>query len=277
MIADPDSEVFAGHLQIEAERRPDGRTSLARQSVRAPFHLSKPYWDGRVLQMRIINATAGILAGDRLELGLRVASGASLLAITPAATRAFMMARGTAECRQRFCVESGAWFESAAEPLFPHRNSDYLQATRLEVGRGGGAWFAEGLAPGRTGRGECWEWRRLRLGLDVVLDGGLVLRERFEGSGADLGALAAFHGMAEAWFGTVIAVSPELDGADGLLEAARALKLPGGRIGVTRLRGDCWVARVVAPGSQALRDSLSSLRSVFSSRLPLLSSDLRQV
>jgi len=75
--------LLRGHLNIEAGLRPDGRTILVRQSFQAPFHLSKPYWDGEVLQVRVVNATAGILSGDRLELRIRVAAGASLAVITP--------------------------------------------------------------------------------------------------------------------------------------------------------------------------------------------------
>src|SRR5580700_10565335 len=117
---------FSGHLHLEAVLRDDGRTALARQSFRAPFHISKPYWDGRVLQVRVINPTAGILAGDRLELTVRAAAGAALLVTTPAAARAFMMRSGvTAECRQNFVVEAGGCLEYAPEPLFPHRDSDY--------------------------------------------------------------------------------------------------------------------------------------------------------
>jgi urease accessory protein len=241
------------------------------------LHLSKPYWDGGVLQVRVVNATAGILEGDRLELGMSVAPGASLLAITPAATRAFMMRRGAAECRQVFTVGARSWLECAPEPLFPHRDSDYAQESRLEVAAGGGAYFVEALAPGRTGRGEVWAWRRLRLTLEVLLGGELVLRERFDGPGADLGAMAAFHGMAEAWIGTAVAVSPNLGGADGLADRVRAIAVPGCRLGLTRLRPDCWLARVVAPGGQALRDSLAALRALYSERLPALASDLRRV
>ena len=126
---------FAGHLHLEAAPRADGRTVLARQSFRAPFHLGKSYWDGDVLQVRVVNATAGILAGDRLELAVRVRPGAALLVLTPAAARAFMMRRGAAECRQAFTVDAGGWLEYAPEPLFPHRDSDYTQTTRLDVGR----------------------------------------------------------------------------------------------------------------------------------------------
>jgi urease accessory protein len=262
---------------VEAARRTDGRTTLARQSHRAPFHLGKPYWDGRVLQMRVINATAGILAGDRLELAAQVGPGAALLVITPSATRAYMMRRGTAECRQEFSVAPGGWLECAPEPLFPHRDSDYAQTTHLDVAAGGGAYFVEALAPGRTGRGEIWAWRRLRLALDVSLGGTLALRERLDGGGHDLEGLAASHGMPEAWFGTVVAVFPGPVDDDGLGARVHALQQPGQCIGATRLRPGAWAVRVVAPGALALRDILAALRELFSSTLPLLRSSLRQV
>lgn len=271
------TQAFAGHLRIEAARRPDGRTALARQSVRAPFHLSKPYWDGSVLQMRVINATAGILAGDRLELAARVGPGAALLVITPSATRAYMMRRGAAGCRQAFSVAAGGWLECAPEPLFPHHDTDYEQATRLDVDAGGGAYFVESLAPGRTGKGESWAWRRMRLTLEVALDGMLLLRERFDGSGAELGALSAFYGMREAWFATVVAVLPPPAEDEGIGSGVRALERPGLWIGATRLGPGCWVVRVAAPGALSLRDTLAALRDVFSSALPRLRSNLRQV
>jgi urease accessory protein len=271
------SKAFAGHLRVEAARRADGRTGLARQSVRAPFHLSKPYWDGSVLQMRVINATAGVLAGDRLEFAARVDPGAALLVITPSATRAYMMGSGAAGCRQVLSVAAGGWLECAPEPLFPHRDTDYDQATRLDVEQGGGAYFVESLAPGRTGKGESWAWRRLRLTLEVSVGGALLLRERFDGSGAELGALSAFHGMTEAWFANVVAVLPPPAGDEGIGPGVRSLERSGLRIGATRLRPGCWAVRVAAPGSQALRDALAALRAVFSSALPHLRSGLRQV
>lgn len=269
--------LFSGHLQLEAEPRPGGRTVLARQSFRAPFHFSKPYWDGGVLQVRIVNATAGILAGDRLELAVRVASGAALLVITPAATRAFMMRGDAAECRQTFAVEAGGWLECAPEPLFPHRDSDYAQTTRLDVAEGGEAYFTEALAPGRTGRGEAWAWRRLQLTLEAAFAGEPVLRERFDGPGAALARPAAFYGLPEAWFGTVLVLTGRIEPGDPLWAKVRALHGGGRWAGVTRLRRGGWIVRVVAPGGQALRDALAELRALFAEKLPALRSDLRRV
>jgi len=267
---------FAGHLHLEAGLR-GGQTTLVRQSFRAPFHISKPYWDGRVLQARIINATAGILAGDRLDLDIRAASGASLLVATPAATRAFVMKGGTAGCTQRFSVEPGAWLEYSPEPLFPHRDTDFTQDTRIDVADGGELCFADALAPGRAGRGEIWAWKRLQITLQVSSAGEVILRERLDGAGPDLGRLAACHGMAEAWFATVVAISPRLEAADLLWARIRALHSPRCRVGVTRLCKTAWLVRVVASGSQSLRDTLGEVRAILGGKLPALQSDLRRV
>ncbi len=268
---------LAGHLHLEAALREDGRTILAYQSFRAPFHLSKPYWDGGVLQVQIVNATAGILAGDRLELAVRVADGAALLVTTPATTRAFMMRSGAAECRQFFSVAAGGWLEYAPEPLCPHRDCDYTQTTRLELAAGAEVFFTDTLAPGRVGRGEAWAWRRLRIQLDVVLDGEPILRERLDGSGADLARTAAFYGAREAWFGTAVIVSPRLAPDDPIWARVRELHGGGRWLGVTRLRRDGWIVRMVAPGGQALRDMLGEIRNLLTHSLKNLKNDRRKL
>ena len=268
---------LVGHLHMEADVDPSGRTFLARQSFRAPFHISKPYWDGSVLQVRVINPTAGILSGDRLDLAVRARAGSRLLVIVPAASRAFMMSRGTAECGQLFAVEDGASLEYAPEPLFPHAGSDYAQVTRLRVAAGGELCYSDALAPGRVGRGEIWAWRRLLLGLELEFGDRRVLRERFEGSGDALRRMAAAYAMPEAWFGTLVAVSRRLTPASPAWDRIRALNGDGRRVGVTCIERGCWVVRLLVPGGLELRESMTAVRSLLSAELPGLASDLRRV
>ena len=266
-----------GHLNLAAAARPGGETYLARQSFRAPFHLSKPYWDGRVLHVQLVNSTAGILAGDELELDLAADSGAALAVTTPAAARAFMMRSGAACCRQRFAVEAGAWLEYAPEALYPHRETDYAQHTRLELAAGAETFFTDQLAPGRVGRGECWAWRRLRIGLDVALDGRLVLREQLDASGTELARLAVFHGLSEAWFGTAVIAAPALAADAPVWEQVRALHRDSCLCGVTALAPGVWIVRLVADGGLALRDTLAALRATFAPVLSGLQADLRKL
>ena len=268
---------FAGHLHLTAARRDDGQTALAAQSFRAPFHVSKPYWDGRVLQVQVVNPTAGILAGDRLELDVRVGAGATLLVTTPAATRAFMMRGGVAECRQQFTVAAGGWLEYAPEPLCPHRECDYTQTTRLDLAEGAEVYYVDALAPGRVGRGERWAWKRLGLSLDVRIAGDPVLRERLEGSGEAMARAGVFHGTADAWMATVVVLTTRIASDDPVWECVRALHGDGRWVGVTRLRRGGWIVRALAPGGQELRDLLRELRRALAERLPPLASDLRKL
>src|SRR5471032_2428195 len=126
---------FSGHLSLRAEARANGRTVLAAQSFRAPFHISKPYWDAdaRTLLVQVVNPTAGILAGDRLESRIAVGADAALLVTTPSASRVFKMKTGTAECHQQFTVAAAGWLEVMPEPLVPHRGCRFHQTTRIEV------------------------------------------------------------------------------------------------------------------------------------------------
>ena len=269
--------MLRGHLHLAAAVRVNGETYLARQSFRAPFHLSKPYWDGRALHVQLVNSTAGILAGDELELDIAAEPGALLAVTTPAAARAFMMQSGAACCRQRFAVGAGAWLEYAPETLYPHCGTDYAQHTRLELAAGASTFFTDQLAPGRVGRGECWAWRRLRIGLEIVHEGRLLLRERLDASGAELARLAAFHGMREAWFGTAVIAAPALAADAPVWEPIRALHRDGCRCGVTALAPGVWIVRLVASGGLALRDTFAALRSTLASALPGLQSDLRKL
>lgn len=266
-----------GFLRMEAAPGPAGRTVLARQAFRAPFHLAKPYWDGRVLQVQVTNPTAGVLAGDRLELNIGVAGGAALLVTTPAATRAFTMDAGTAACRQTFTVADDGWLEYAPEPLCPHAGSSYTQTTRLEVARTGEAYWVETLAPGRVGRGERWAWRRLRLELDVLHDGEPVLHELLDAPGSELARAAAFFGTADGWLATVVILSSRLMADLPVWDRVRALHGAGRWVGVTRLRRGGFIIRAVAPDGQALRDLLTALRGALAEVLPGLQAGLRKL
>ncbi len=265
---------------LRAEARPDGRTVLAGQSFRAPYHLSKPYWDEttRTLLVQVVNPTAGILSGDRLESDIAVDSGAALFVTTPSASRVFKMNEGTAECRQHFAVARGGWLEVMPEPLVPHRGCRYRQVTRIEVAPGGELFFADLLMPGRVGHGEAWEWDRLCLEIDVRLGGELILRERLDQTGAELQAMAKLAGSGPgACFGNGV-----LLGEPGAVDASwpdavAALHDDGLWVGLSRLRRGGWSLKFVAPDGMRLRQGLKDARRILAARFPRLACDPRKL
>lgn len=271
---------FSGQLSLQATARADGRTVLSTQAFRAPYHLSKPYWDEatRTLLVQIVNPTAGILAGDRLESNVAVGPGGAVLLTTPSASRVFKMKAGWAECRQQLKVAAGGWLEVMPEPLVPHRGSRYRQITTIEVEPGGGLFYADVLMPGRVGHGEAWAWENLCLQIDVRLGGELMLRERLEQGGPELQSLAQTAGSgAGACFGTAVLIGEAGENDFAWQAAISALHGNGLWVGLSRLRrGGCSI-KCVASDALRLREALAAIRQILARPYPHLRCDPRKL
>lgn len=254
---------------------------MAAQSFRAPYHVSKPYWDGdaRTLLVQVVNPTAGILAGDRLESEVVVAQNAALLLTTPSASRVFKMKEdGTAQCGQYFAVRTGGWLEVMPEPLVPHRGCSYRQTTRIEVEPGGELFFADLLFPGRVAHGEAWGWKKLSLETEVRLGNELLLRERFEQTGDDLRALAEFAGSGpEACFGNAVLIAPDHESDAAWRAKLTELHCDELWLGVSGLRRGGWSIKFVARDGKRLRRGLREIREVLAARFPRLACDPRKL
>jgi len=302
---------FSGHLRLRAEARENGRTVLAGQSFRAPFHVGKAYWDeeGAALRVQVVNPTAGILEGDKLETEVMVGRGAALLVTTPSASRVFHMRSGEAVASQRFSVEEGGWLEFLPEPLVPHNASSFRQVTEIDVAEGGEIAFADLLMPGRIARGETWAWSRLQLELSVRVGGELILRERLDQSGEEMRALAVLAGVGErksegglksedgrvkgenggeaeggreevaCCFGNVVIVSRALEEGGAWRERVEALHGARAWVGVSALRGNRggWSLKIVAADGAELRRVLGEVRGILAERLPRMRASLRRV
>ncbi|MEO5957867.1 MAG: urease accessory protein UreD [Opitutaceae bacterium] len=272
---------FSGHLRLRAAVRDHRRTVLAAQSFRAPFHLSKPYWDAdaQVLLVQVVNPTAGILAGDKLESEIVVESGAALLVTTPSASRLFQMRGGAAECRQHFQIDAGAWLELMPEPLVPHRGSCYRQITTIDVAAGGGLFCVDQLMPGRVAHQEAWLWERLRLETNIRIGGELILRERFDQSGDELRGLADLAASGPtACFANAFLICPKTPGdTPSWKNQLAALHAGGLWVGVSALRRGGWSLKLVAPDTLQLRQGLRQARRILAAHFPQLSCDPRKL
>jgi urease accessory protein len=270
---------LSGHLRLRGEPREHGRTVVASQSFSAPFHLSKPYWDheARVLLTQVVNSTAGILSGDRLELEISVAPEAAMLATTPSASRIFRMREGSAECRQHFSVEAGGWLEVLPEPLVPHRGSRYRQFTTIDVKPGGGLFFVDQLQPGRIAHGEAFEWTELCLDLKVYFDGELVLRERLEQPAESLRELARFSGGGlTPSFASVVLIAPATDSVADW--QANLVRMHGAGLwcGLSTLRRGGWSLKLIASDPLQLRAGVREVRRILAGYFSRLGCDPRK-
>jgi urease accessory protein len=133
------------------------------------MHISKPVpAEGRTLVVNIVNPTAGLLAGDRVEVGVQVETGARLLLTTPSANRLHRMAAGCAYVKQEFQVSKGAWLEHWPEFFIPQGGGRYSAAKRpFASTRPAELLFLESLAPGRVASGEAFAYERLEFETDL--------------------------------------------------------------------------------------------------------------
>lgn len=267
-------------MDLVAGVSPDGRTVLTAQSFQAPYHLSKPYWDGEagVLHVQVVNPTAGVLAGDALRSSVTVGHDAAVLVSTPSATRIFRMEDGrSASSRQQWKVAAGGWLEVSPEPLVPHRGSRFRQETDLDVAPGGACLLIDQLMPGRLAFGEAWQWSRLTLGLTLRIGERLILRERFDQTGETLRELSEFHGTGPtACFANLLLVLPAPAAAPDWVATIRSLHGPGLWVGVTSLADPAWSLRLVADGPLRMRDALAAIRAELRKAYPRLGCPLRR-
>ena len=249
------------HLECQADCH--GRTFLAKQSFRAPLHLSKPYWDGNYLITNVVNPTAGLFAGDHVEVMVRVCSGARAVLTTPSATRVFrakhLMQR--AEIGQTIVVEGRGRLDVCPDILIAHGGARYCQATRIEVHAEGELFFTEMLAPGRTASGEAFAYEQLEFSTNLVVKDQLVVRERYSLTTSSEGLQSMRKRFPRAYYASSLVVSPSTD-----------LKFL--QMGVERLNGAAVMAgasqptenvtaiKVVAADSMSLRAAVFKVRAL---------------
>ncbi len=271
--------MLSGHFHIACTVDHDGVTRIGRQDVSSPFHLSKPYWDGRVLLVQCVNATAGVFAGDTLALSVDVDKGASVLLTSPSASRIHTMKSGIATLEQRFAVADGAWLEVMPELFIPQAGSRYRQTTRIDVEKGGRLFFVETLAPGRVARGETFAFSDVAWETDIYVGGEHIFRERYALS-PENGSLWSLKVLHEASYLATCCVvtSAEDRGRRPRLQAIlEGAGLEGVLGGATAIEEGVWVVRMLAKDSPSLRTALKSLRTALVEELPGLASDARKL
>ncbi|HMP74095.1 MAG TPA: urease accessory protein UreD [Kiritimatiellia bacterium] len=268
-----------GHFHIACGVDPNGRTHLTHREINAPFHLSRPYWDGHALIVQAVHVAAGVFAGDTLSLRARVPSRARLLLTSPSAQRIHTMPAGIAATAQEFHIESEGWLETWPEWFIPQRDCHHRQTTHIHVAGGGEAYLVETLTPGRTAHGEWFDFRRLEWETLLHYDGHLVVCERASLTGPQCRDRLRLPGSSHrpgAYYAVIHIVTPRnLPLRD--LQTALHTSSPDAWTGLTRLHDHVYAVRILTPGSQALRNALAHVRNLFQTHLPPLQANPRKL
>lgn len=250
-------------MRIECRVDAARRTFLAKQAFRAPVHLSKPHWDGNHLIVNVVNPTAGLFDGDRVEISVRVGQGASTVLTSPSAARVFR-ARDSiskAQVSQSFVVEGGGRLDVFPEMLIPHAGARYMQSTRIEVQTGGELLFTEVIAPGRTASGEAFDYDQLEFDLDLVVAGELVVREHYRLAPRAGGVEAIRRNFPNAYCASAFIVSRRAVD-DSLQRAVGALRTTRVLAGASHPTKEVCAIKLVAADSLSARAAVAEIRAL---------------
>jgi urease accessory protein len=231
------------------------------------MHISKPYLESGVLVVNVINPTAGLLSGDRIESRVVVESGARLLLSTPSASRAHCMPEGWASIQQEYAVQAGASLENWPELLIPQGGARYRQHTTLRVEQGGELMFWELLAPGRVASGEVFKFIELDWRTELYLAHKLVLRERYRLVPGEPNIEAWRSEFPTGYYASAIILNPRLSQESQVWQSIHHLHSEDAWVGCSSFSEHGWTIRVLARNSVALRRTIAAIRTLLYSAL----------
>ncbi len=119
------------------------------------------------------NISGGVLGGDSLALNVQIAAGAYAQLTSTSATRLYRCSPQAATSTQTNIVQvqDDGLLEYLPDPLIPFAGARYRQRTQIELAPGAGLFWWETVAPGRTARGELFDYELVDISLAISAQG----------------------------------------------------------------------------------------------------------
>lgn len=216
---------------------------------------------GDPVQAAIVTTSGGLVAGDRLDIAVRVDRGATAHVTASAAEKIYRSTGATTAIRQSLSIGDGGALEFLPPETILFDGARLWRETAVELGAGAAFLGGDIVVFGRRARGERFAHGFLREVWEVRREGRLVWGDALHLDG-DIAAIiaepACFEGAAG--FATMI-LAPGARDWRGFLDGARAIQgsAPQGvTAGVTVVAG-LIVARWLAADAARLRQAYADL------------------
>lgn len=159
-------------LRLSTKRNAQHNTVLGDYFVSPPFKVATlpayddPWQNG--LNAMQMSSSPGLLAGDRLNIDIRLAQGTALSLNTQAFTRVQAMHEGQfAEQITQICLEPESRLFYLPHPLVLHEGSSFKQKTVIEMSERSELIYGEIVAIGRVLNGERFAFRQFSSHLKI--------------------------------------------------------------------------------------------------------------
>jgi len=250
-------------------RQSGGLTRLTHLYQRDPLRVLFPTpASGDPTLAVIVTTSGGLVAGDRLDIAVKVEPGAAAHVTASAAEKVYRSTGPTTTINQSLTVEPGATLEFLPPETILFDSARLRRETVVELGRGGAFLGGDIIVFGRRARGERFTDGFLREVWEVRRGGELIWGDALHLEG-DVARIvdnpACFAGAAA--FATMI-LSPAGQNPRMFLDCARAVQSAGAtvglRAGVTAVE-DLVVARWLAADASLLKRAYAGLACHFRS------------
>lgn len=151
------------HGRLKLIFRVSGEKTVLRDGAwAAPLKIAKPFYLERSGEafIYLLNPTGGMVRGDSHILEVSLEAGAEVFLTTQAATKIYKTPGGGVEQKCTFQVGEEALLEYFPDPVIPFAGSRFNGETEVLLSAGATVFLGEILAPGRTQRGEIFQFDR---------------------------------------------------------------------------------------------------------------------
>lgn len=175
---------WVAHLQLGYQQRGD-KTRLVHSKREGPLAVQRAFYpEGDVCHTYLLHPPGGVVAGDELNIDLRVEEDARVLLTTPGATKFYRSTGPQASVRQSLHISPGASLEwmPLENIFFPETRSRIITEVHLQSGSQFIGWEINCF--GRPSKAERFEQGELTSEMRIFRDSSPVLFDRFATSGA---------------------------------------------------------------------------------------------
>ncbi|MBD3917844.1 urease accessory protein UreD [Paenibacillus sp. PR3] len=162
-----DAALGLTRLQASFEHHGD-RTVMTSKYHTAPLKIAKAFPIGAGLGVIVMDVSPGLLDGDRYELEWHCGSNSRLFVTNQSYTKVHPAGeKGGAALKQSFMLKEGAVVEHMPEPIMLYRSAALRSETDVRLAPGSLWVQADVWCPGRTLRGEAFQYERFDSRLTV--------------------------------------------------------------------------------------------------------------
>ncbi|WP_026326504.1 urease accessory protein UreD [Paenibacillus ginsengihumi] len=176
-----------------------GATRLERSVHSYPLKIAKTFsFPNRQLGVYVMDASPGMMAGDRYELSWHFGEAANVFVTNQSYTKVHPSvpgAGGASEQRQKLVLEQGAYVEYMPEPVTLYKDARFRSATDVVLAPGAALVMSDIVCPGRLHRGELFQYEQYRSRLTVWLEEEPIYqsRQRLEPAASEVEAAGRFE------------------------------------------------------------------------------------